>query len=95
MIFFQNKLFLKSIKQNLKSDVFIYPLLIGICSIIASLAIYKVMNNTNISVVVPFLQPMTILITSFLGIFLLKEKLTSNLIIGTLFVITGIYFIKK
>lgn len=52
-------------------------------------------KGANISVVNPVAKTIVVLSAVILGVFLLKERMTSNLVIGTLLSIAGIYFLTK
>jgi len=83
----------------LTSKAYLYAMIAGISIGIAEIGYFVLFNPTNTNgalnanVAIPIVLGGTILITMFLSFYYFKESYNLNKIIGTLFIIIGIYLI--
>lgn len=70
--------------------------LIGYSCYVASFILYSIIISKNdISILVPFIGGIVNVMTVIAGIIIFGERITLNLLIGTLFIIVGSFIILK
>lgn len=62
---------------------------------ISAIVLIKLLQRTNVSYLIPQVQPIIMLLTILIGIFLFKEKLTFSQMIGCGLIIIGVWFLNK
>ena len=89
-----NKLDIKLLKSMEYKDILI-NFIGALVTFSSSICLYKILQQKDISEVIPIIQPSVIILSLGLGYFIFNETLTKYKIIGTLLVSYGIYLIKK
>jgi len=71
----------------------VYPLLVAIPLVVALLALYTAIDRGPMSVVMP-VYGLSILVTSILGIFFLREKVSRQRVLGLTFAVAAIVLLS-
>ena len=69
----------------------LYSILGAFTTVIASLTLIKLLKENQASDIIPYIQPLVILMTLIIGYFIFNETMTKEKIIGVLFIILGLY----
>ena len=72
-----------------------YSTLIGLCSVLGGYFVYLILTKENFSKIVPLIETITVIISFLIGCFFFKEKISSQLLIGLMFSVIGIYLMKS
>jgi uncharacterized membrane protein len=86
--------FVFSRQPELNPRGILYAFIGGICLSIFTTFFFKALAiGPGVSTVSPVIRIGSVMLVALLGIFLLREKLTWNLIVGILFASTGVYLL--
>ena len=66
-----------------------------VVAMLAALANYKLLETYDASFVTPIVEAIILLMNAGLSVWLLGEKVTSDMLIGIFFIIVGIVFIYR
>ena len=93
-LFITKKCDLAKYTQLTTKEIF-FNLLSSLITAISAIILIKLLQRSNVSYLIPQIQPIVILLSILIGIFIFKEKLTITQIIGCILVITGVWFLNK
>lgn len=67
----------------------------AITTVLASLTLIKLLKENQASDIIPYIQPMVIILTITIGYLVFNENITKNKILGGLLVVLGLFVIGK
>jgi len=91
--FYNNKCDFKCLQKMSNKEVS-WAILSSILGIMGSLAFITLIQQEDISFIMPNIQPLVILLVSIIGFFLFKESMGIFKIIGIILIICGSFFIN-
>ena len=81
--------------SKMNSKQIMYQIMASIVTVMSAIVLIKLLEKSNVSFLIPQIQPLIILLTILIGIFFFKEKITLVQMIGCAFIIIGVVLLNK
>ena len=91
---YQNKCDINCIKKLNHKEI-LYSIAGALTTVLASLALIKLLKDNDATDIIPHIQPIVIILTILIGYFIFKENVTKNKVIGAALIVVGLFIINK
>ena len=93
-MFFNSKCNFNEIK-NLNSKQILTSVVAASITLASSIILINLLQRTNVSYVMPHIQPLVLLLTMIIGYFIFQEKLNNYQLFGAVLTILGLWLLNK
>ena len=93
-LFFNSKCNFNEIK-NLNSKQILTSVVAASITLASSIILINLLQRTNVSYVMPHIQPLVLLLTMIIGYFIFQEKLNNYQLFGAVLTILGLWLLNK